>query len=93
LALSTSRTAYRCVRFEVFIESPDADAIDYFHNGRVRYRAHCAVSQKRGNEVNGVRVARSRERRRKDTIVGLSRSFGHFRREALPTWGSEPFGG
>lgn len=45
------------VRFEVFIEACDADAVDYFHNGRSGYRAQYAISEKMGQDANVKAVA------------------------------------
>jgi hypothetical protein len=44
------------VRFEVYIESPDDEAMDYFHNGSGGYRAQYAMSELRGDEANAQAV-------------------------------------
>ena len=44
------------VRFEVYIQSPDGEAIDYFHNGRAGYRAQYLSSENNGERVNALAV-------------------------------------
>ena len=40
------------VRFEVYIETRDSEAIDYFHNGCAGYRAQYAMSETSGDQGN-----------------------------------------